>query len=33
MEAGNLWDGGVFWHYNEVIMSKGHPEDMTWLSV
>lgn len=33
MEAGNLWDGSVFWHYNGIIMSKGHPEDVIWLSV
>lgn len=32
-EAGGVWDGGVFWHYNEVIMSEVHPEDVIRLSV
>ena len=24
LEAGSFWDGGVFWYYNDIIMSKKY---------
>lgn len=32
-EAGGVWDGAVFWHCNDVMMSEVHPEDTIMLSV
>lgn len=33
LEADGVLDGGVFWHYDEIKMSKVHSEDMILLSV